>query len=436
MQYRRFFWLLLTICFSAPAVAQEQAQPHADGGTTLPAALTIEQALDEAVQSNLSLLAERVNLTIAEASLITAGLRPNPVFSLSGDHMDWLGTGFNSRNNGGPPEISWRVDVPIERGGKRELRIETAILGKAAAEARLLESIRSLRMDVALACIEVLQAKATLALATDNLRTFEDVVRINEVKVKDGAIAPLELTRSQVAMLQFRATLKRNELELRTAKTKLQLLLGRKSTATMFDVVGELKTPLRTLAQSLSALQEAAYATRPDILTLERTQGRSQADLKLQLAQAKVDLTWGLEYRRQEGVSGRGNTLGVFLSVPAPIFNRNQGEIARALAEGEQVGRQLEALKAQVRTEVQTAHDEFTTARELVDSIEKELLQPAQQARDTVAYTYRVGASSLLEFLDAQRALNETMQSYLEAQASYRRAVIKLNAALGKEVTT
>ena len=128
--------------------------------------------------------------------------------------------------------------------------------------------------------------------------------------------------------------------------------------------------------------------------------------------------------------------LGLFFSVPAPIFNQNQGEIARALAEGEQTARQLAALKAQVRAEVQTAYDEFTTARELVDSIEKELLQPAQQARDTVAYTYRAGASSLLEFLDAQRALNETMQSYLEAQASYRRAVIKLNAALGKEVTT
>src|SRR5262245_168552 len=157
MQSRQFFLLLLAVYVSSQMAAHAQTLQSDDGGVTSTAALTIEQALDEAVQSNLNLLAERVNLTIAEASLITARLRPNPVMSLSADHMDWLGTGFNQSNNGGPPEISWRVDVPIERGGKRELRIETAALGKAAAEARLLESIRSLRADVALACIDVLQ---------------------------------------------------------------------------------------------------------------------------------------------------------------------------------------------------------------------------------------------------------------------------------------
>lgn len=436
MHFERWLCLVFLLCGGALAAAQESRVNIAASSVPASETVTIEQALDEAARSNLGLLAERVNLTIAEASVITAGLRPNPVFSFSADHQDWLGTGFNSRNNGGPPEISWRVDVPIERGGKREFRRETATLGKAAAEARLLDSLRSLRLDVALACMDVIQAKANLALAIDNLRTFEDVVRINEVKVKDGAIAPLELTRSQVAMLQFRATVKRNELELRTAKTRLQLLLGRRTTSEAFDVEGELKAPLRTIDQQLPALQQAAFVARPDVLALERAQARSQADLRLQIAQGKVDLTWGVEYRRQEGVSGRANTLGVFLSVPVPIFNRNQGEIARALAEGEQLSRQLEALKAQVRTEVQTAYSEFSTARELVESIEKDLLQPAQQARDTVAYTYRAGAASLLEFLDAQRAFNETMQSYLEAQASYRRAVMKLNAALGKEVTT
>src|SRR5438477_568205 len=83
------------------------------------------------------LRAERVNLTIAEASLVTARLRPNPVFSFSGDHLDLLGTGFSSANNGGPPEIAWRVDVPLERGHKRALRVETAGFAREMAEARL-----------------------------------------------------------------------------------------------------------------------------------------------------------------------------------------------------------------------------------------------------------------------------------------------------------
>src|SRR5260370_39383197 len=85
--------------------------------------ITIAQAIDEALQHNLSLFADRASLTIANAQMIAAKLRPNPVLSFSADHLDWLGTGFNAENNGGPPEIAWRLDGPLERGGKREARI-------------------------------------------------------------------------------------------------------------------------------------------------------------------------------------------------------------------------------------------------------------------------------------------------------------------------
>jgi outer membrane protein, heavy metal efflux system len=374
-----------------------------------------------------------VELTIAEARLIAARLRPNPVLSLSGDHLDVLGTGFNELNVGGPTETSSRVDFPIERGGKRQLRVATANFAKEIAEARLLDAIRKLKLDVTLGCIEVIQAKASLALAIDNLRTFEELVRTNSVRVNAGSISPLDLTRSQVAMLQFRSNVKRAELLLLTSKTRLQNLLGRRIPVDGFDVLGNLKEPLHTLGLDLDSLQSAALDTRPDIRALDLDQARSQSELRLQLAQGKVDYTLGTEYRRQQGVNGKSNTLGFFFSVPLPVFNRNQGEIARVRAEQDQLLRQIEALKAQVRTEVKTAFQEFRSARELVESIESDLLKPAEQARDTSAYVYRSGASSLIEFLDAQRAFNETMQSYYEAQAAYRRARTQLNATIGKE---
>src|SRR5262249_35907520 len=209
-----------------------------------PSTLTVGQAVEEALQNNLNLLAERVNLTIAETSLITARLRPNPVLSLGASHQDLLGTGFSRQNGAGPPEFSGRVDVPMERGDKRQLRIDTANYVKEVAEVQLLESIRKLTLEVALTCIDLLQAKANLALAIDNLRTLEEVVRLNEVKVKDGAIAPVELTRSRVAMLQYRSNVKRAELELATARTKLQNLLGRTTTQDEIDIRGELKVLL------------------------------------------------------------------------------------------------------------------------------------------------------------------------------------------------
>ena len=152
------------------------------------------------------------------------------------------------------------------------------------------------------------------------------------------------------------------------------------------------------------------------------------------MAQAKVDYTWGAEYIHQLEVNGKSDSLGLFFSAPLPFSNRNQGEIARVRAEKDQIARQIQALKAQVQTEVKTTFQEFRTARELVKSIERDLLKPAEQARDTSAYVYHSGGSSLIEFLDAQRAFNETMQSYYEAQASYRKALIQLNSTVGKEV--
>jgi cobalt-zinc-cadmium efflux system outer membrane protein len=425
--------LLFLLPFGAIDLAQQPALTEMRSGHAAPSMITVDQAVDEALQNNLDLLAQRVELTLAEARLIAARLRPNPVLSVSGDHLDVLGTGFNEINVGGPTEISSRVDFPIERGGKRKLRVATANYAKEIAEARLLDAIRKLKLDVTLESIQVIQAKANLALAVDNLRTFEELVQTNTVRVNAGSISPLDLTRSQVAMLQFRSSVKRAQLALLTTKTRLQNILGRRTPVDDFDVLGDLKVPLHTFGLELDSLQSAALDARPDIRALDLDQARSQSELRLQLAQAKVDYALGTEYRRQQGVNGKSNTLGLFFSVPLPVFNRNQGEIARVQAEQEQLRRQIQALKAQVHTEVKTAFQEFRSARELVESIENDLLKPAEQARDTSAYVYRSGASSLIEFLDAQRAFNETMQSYYEAQAAYRRALTQLNATIGKE---
>src|SRR5215470_8052602 len=145
--------MVVACCVVRAASAQER-----------PSVLSIEQAVDEAVQHNLSLLAERTNLTIADAAMVTARLRPNPVVSASADHLDWLGTGFTAENNGGPPELAWRVDVPLERGGKREARIAVAAAVKSSAEAEVADAARSLRQDVTLACVDLLAAQATRAL--------------------------------------------------------------------------------------------------------------------------------------------------------------------------------------------------------------------------------------------------------------------------------
>jgi cobalt-zinc-cadmium efflux system outer membrane protein len=394
--------------------------------------LTIAQAVDEAVQHNLALIAQRANLSVADTQMLTARLRPNPVASFSADHLDLLGTGFDEVNNGGPPEVAFRVDLPIERGAKRERRIDLASASKALAEAQFADAVRTLRADVTLACIDVLAARATRALVADNLRTFEDLARVNRARVAAGSLAPVESTRSEVARLQFRSTAVRAELDLAAALARLRTLIGRPA-ADPIDIADDLRVAAAG-APDVAAVQQLAIATRPDLRSLELGQARSVADLRLQESIGRIDYTVGAEYRRQQGISGRSNSLGFFVTAPLPLLSRNEGEIARAGAEHDQLSRQAAAVRAQILSEVDMAYREFTTNRDLVAAIEHDLIQPATSARDISTYTYRAGGSSLLELLDAQRAFNDTMQSYLDAQAGLRRGVARLNAAVGTEV--
>jgi cobalt-zinc-cadmium efflux system outer membrane protein len=396
--------------------------------------LTVEEAVNEAVQKNLGLLAEQANLSIAEALKVTARLRPNPVLSGSADSLDLLGTGFDEVNQAGPPQYAVRVDVPVERGHKREFRTEVADYAQRVAQARLADTLRRLKLDVTLASVDVLEAKAKLQLAQDNLQTLERLVQLNERRLTSGAIAPLEVARSRVAMLQYRGNAKIAQLALTEARLKLAPLIGRKPDESPVDIEDQLRTTPAAVGPELAALELAARSARPDLLALHHDQARTQADLRLQVAEGKVDYTVGAEYRREQGVNGRGNMLGLFVSVPLPLFNRNQGEIARATAEHEKASRSLAAVETDIAGEVASAYEEFQSSRELLIEIERDLLTPTREVRDGTTYVYQAGATSLLDVLDGQRAYNDTMETYFSAQAAYRRALAKLSLAVNKDV--
>jgi cobalt-zinc-cadmium efflux system outer membrane protein len=412
----------------ASAAAQQSAAAPASQAT-----LTVAQAVQEALAHNRDLLAKRSDVPAAAAEIVTAGLRPNPVLSAGADHLDWLGSGFNDINNGGPTELSARVDVPVERGGKRDLRVQEAALNRTLAGAGVSDAERGLVETVQLACIDVQQATQNLALARETLRTFEDLAALNDERVRAGAAAPYEAVRTRVAVQQFRTTTSRAELDLRTASIRLEQLLGRPlsgDTLTIADALAAAAGP----SPSLESLERLALDHRADHQAAKVTEARNLADVHLQEAQGIVDFTWGAEYRRQAGPTSYSNSLGVFFSAPLPLFSRNQGEIAAARVRAEQAAQQTAAVESAIRADVRAAFAEFQATAEMVAGIEHDLLEPARQARDIAAYTYRAGATTLVELIDGERAWIDANQSYHDAQADYRRAVAHLNAAVGTEV--
>lgn len=395
------------------------------------AQVTLEAALSEALSNNAALLAEKAEIDIASARLLTARLKPNPVASISGDHLDVLGTGFNEVNAGGPGEIVAGIEFTWRRGGRRQSRVELAQAERSVAELRFANAVRELAFEVRSAFIDALLARDSLELARENLGFLKTIVQVNEVRLKAGDIAEVELVRSRLAALQYETEVRKAEQRHRAALVELQKLMGRRRPEPGFSLSGTLEREDRSpLAEDL--LQQA-LKQRPDLLALRQEVQRAAAELKLQTATAKQDWTIGTEFRRQQ-FNAKANSLTVTLGVPLPIFDRNQGEIQRARQEQRQAELRVRALETDIAAEVEAAYSQFLTARSLLNAIRQDMLQHARDVRQITEFAYKRGESNLLSLLDAQRAFNETMQAFLEARAEYARSLYLLESASGKGV--
>lgn len=404
------------------------AQVPASPSPAAPITLTIDEAVRQALDHNLTIVAERYSVPAAQARIAAAQLRPNPVLTVTGMLPD--STVF--QENISPREAFVRGDVIFEGGGKREHRVEVAEAAKSVADVQLLNTMRTVVLDVQSAFVDVVLAEENVALARESRNALDALVQVNTERVRTGDLSQVELTRSRLAALQFQNDVRQQEARLAVARHHLGNLLGRQDGAAI-QVSGDLRSDRAPL--DLDAIKRLAAERRPDLLALRRDQARSTADVRLQIAQGKVDYTVSGEFHRQEQATpanqNTGNLYGISLSVPLPIFNRNQGEIARARQEEQQIGARVRALEAQIATEVQSAFETYTAARDVVTTIESEMLEQARDVRTTTEYSYRRGEASFIELLDAVRAFNDTMQSYNDARAEYARSLYAIESISG-----
>ncbi len=403
------------------------------GQASDPEVITLERAIEESLNKNLDLAAQKFSVSIAEARQITAGLRPNPVMTVSGTTLNLIGARFSPESPAGPNQYSLHTDFPIERGRKREERQALARQEKSLAELGVRELMRQVIFAVQSAFVDVQRAKEGVKLAQENLKSLEGVVAINESRLKSGDLSKVEFDRSQVAALQFRTAVQLAQLQLDQAKSQLQYLIGRRQPSDQFDVTGALRRDI--VVEPQAEIRRLALVRRPDYLLSQQAQARSRSDLRLQLANGKIDYTIGTEYTHQNAYGFGGSSLGFFISAPLPVFNRNQGEIARAQRQTNQDAARIEALDAGIASEVERAYRQYTVSRQLLATVETDLLARARSVRDTTEYSYRRGEASLIEFLDAQRAFNDAMQTFNEAQSNYARSLYLIDAVSAATVS-
>jgi outer membrane protein, heavy metal efflux system len=412
-------WMLLGV-FIFPALLWGQEK------------MNLEQIIHETLDKNTALLAERANISVAEARILTARLRPNPSLSLSANHLDLLGTGFNDQNGGGPSEFTAHTDYLLETADKRKSRIEVAQSSKSIVELRFQNVVRLAVLDLQNAFIDVLLSKETISLAEQNAASFQKIVEINDVRLKVGEIAQVEYSRSQLAALQSANEVLQARLRLNQSLIRLQTAMGRESPSRAFDVTGSLRND--ATLPTLDQIQQNTFEDRPDWRAASAEIDLAGAEYRSQVAQARSDFTLGAEYTRQQ-VNAKANSLGFTLEVPLPFFNRNQGEIMRAQVERKQAEWRRSAQKSQLAGEVENAYQQAITAKSMMESIGTQMVEQARSVRDTMEFSYKRGEASLLELFDAQRAANDTFQAFNEARAEYARSLYLLDAVSGKRRT-
>ena len=316
-----------------------------------PPPLTLERAVDRFLARNLAVEAARHRVDAARAERLAAGLRPNPTLTLSAEDVKLSGP----TPAGELYEVTSSLSYPIELGDKRRLRVETADASVAVAEAQFADVLRQRLVDLKRAFYDVLLARAVVDHALETRQTFDTLVDLNQVRLEEGAIAESELLKVRLERGKHQTALTQAELALRQAGIRLLDLVGESDLSTAGTVTGALE--VTATGPDLEALRAAALQERPSLQAAQHTVALAARRIALERARSTVDVSPFVGLRR----AGENNTVLFGISVPLPIHDRNQGGIARAVAEEKAAEAELAVHRNRVLAEVESAWHAWQT---------------------------------------------------------------------------
>jgi cobalt-zinc-cadmium efflux system outer membrane protein len=426
----------VTIAVSFASTAQSRAQspptqapsPPAQALAQNPASVTVslDDAIQMALRHNHNMLAARTTIQQSEAEEITANLRPNPVILSDWQFLPiFQPSQFSEDYLDNTAQFDLGVSYLFERGKKRQHRLRAAKDITAQTRSLVADSERGLAFSVASGFIDVELAESTLALALQNLQSFQNTVEIAQARYKAGDIGEDDLLKIKLQMLQFQTDVSAAKLARVQGLSDLRQLLGYESIAADYDVAGSFD--YQPVKGNVDDFQAMALQNRPDLRAAQQGVTVANSQHALQQAIGKRDITGQVSYTH----IGYLNDISLFGQMQMPIFDRNQGEISRAAYAVTQAQEQERFANGQVMTDVRDAFENLSTNDQVVGLYRSGYLDEARESRDISEYAYRHGAASLLDFLDAERSYRATQLAYRQALASYLLATEQLRQAVG-----
>ena len=409
---RAFSCLCILAAFAGSSQAQKQ--------------LSWNEVRERFELNNPNLLAGKLNIEESRANEVTAGLRPNPQLNFVTDQyqifhpsrIDLLGNA----------QITPTVSQLFERRRKRELRAESARYSTSIAGTDQADLVRNLLFNLRDAFTRALQQQSLLELAQQNIQYYDRVIETSRIRLQAGDISRSDFARIELQRQQFESDLINAQVNLRTAKIGLLALMNEKNPIDSFTVTGDFD--FHPIAILLADVRQAALDSRPDLRSAATAVNKARTDNRLAFANGSVDPIAGLEYQRTAGF----DTLGLNVTIPLRIFDRNQGEKARTAIEIHRAERSREAIETALLRDVDSGYATLQSVNDILRPYREKYLPEAVEVRDYVEFAYKNGAASLLDFLDAQKSYRDTQLNYRNLVGNYLSAVNQLNLAVGREV--
>jgi outer membrane protein, heavy metal efflux system len=416
----------LPLLFLASLYAQNSPAPHT---------YTWQELRDKFEATNPTLLAAKINIDESKAQEITAYLRPNPNVTAGIDQINPFSdqpTASGGTDGYRPFAFAFpsaSINYLHERRNKRELRLESAQKETAISLSQYADQERNLLFNLRSAFVQVLQQKAVLDVTRENLTFYDHLLTISRDRFKAGDIARIDLTRLELQRVQFESDLQTALVNLRTAKIQLLMLLNDRTSVEQFDVTGTFD--FAEEIQPLPELRQIALDSRPDLKAAVQAVEKAKTDHQLAVANGSTDPTFGMDFARNPPIPV---FLGINVSIPLRIFDRNQGEKLRTQLDITHNERLRDANEAQVFSDVDSAYATLNSNLTLLRPYKQTYLKQAVEVRETVSFAYQHGGAALIDFLQAQQDYRSIQLNYLNLVGSYLTAASQLNLAVGREV--
>jgi len=388
--------------------------------------ITLEQAIDLALKNSPAIRGSRTQVEQSKAQEITANLRPNPVLLWDTQFLPFFSPGgFSTDNLSQTSQFDLGIGYTFEIGRKRQARLLAAQAQTDVTTAQVADNERALKFNVAQQFIAALLAKSNLEFATQNLKGFQDTVRINEDRLKAGDISKNDFLKIRVQLLQFETDVSAARLAKVQALFSLRQLMGYQSVPHGYDISGNLE--FHEIKSDEADLEARALQERPDFRAARLGVNAAQSQLTLAKANGKQDLNVSFNYSHAAGTSSGS----FFFSLPLPVFNRNQGEITRSRFAISQANFAAQGAEEGVLTDVRNAYEAAKNSEQIVTLYRSGYLDQAMESRDIAEFAYRQGSATLLDFLDAERSYRTTQLAYRQSLAGYMLALEQLRQAVG-----